>query len=115
MLVEGADAATGKIDQHVSSFYRLTSKVLADLGELAVQFEGHGRPAGALRGHKDTATPMLIAGIGYWGIGFVRLGARLPARLRAIGLLALGLAVVAILLLIRLLHISRPSTGTAVS
>jgi hypothetical protein len=42
-LVEGADAATGKIDQHVSSFYGLTSKVLADLGELAVQFDGHGR------------------------------------------------------------------------
>jgi hypothetical protein len=42
-LVEGADAATGKIDRHVSSFYGLTSKVLADLGELAVRFDGHGR------------------------------------------------------------------------
>jgi MATE family multidrug resistance protein len=75
--------------------------------------------AGALRGHKGTATPMLIAGIGYWGIGFV--GGWLlafPLGYGAIGLwwgLALGLAVVAILLLIRLLHISRPSTGTAVS
>jgi hypothetical protein len=42
-LVQGADTATGKIDRHVSSFYGLTSKVLADLGELAVQFDGHGR------------------------------------------------------------------------
>jgi len=75
--------------------------------------------AGALRGHKDTATPMLIAGIGYWGIGFV--GGWLlafPLGYGAIGLwwgLALGLAVVAILLLIRLLRISGPSAGTAVS
>src|SRR6202007_342564 len=42
-LMEGADAATGKIDQHVSSFYGLTSKGVADLGELEVQFDGHGR------------------------------------------------------------------------
>ena len=31
------------MDQHVSSFYGLTSKVLGDLGELAVQFDGHGK------------------------------------------------------------------------
>jgi len=27
--------------------------------------------AGALRGYRDTAVPMLIAAIGYWAIGFV--------------------------------------------
>ena len=26
--------------------------------------------AGALRGHRDTAVPLLIAAFGYWGIGF---------------------------------------------
>ena len=31
------------MDRHVSSFYGLTSKVLGDLGELAVQFDGHGK------------------------------------------------------------------------
>jgi hypothetical protein len=42
-LLESADTTTGKMDQHVSSFYGLTSKVLGDLGELAVQFDGHGK------------------------------------------------------------------------
>ena len=65
--------------------------------------------AGALRGYKDTAMPMLIAGIGYWGIGFV--GGWLlafPLGYGAVGLwwgLALGLAVVAILLGVRLFRI----------
>ncbi len=68
--------------------------------------------AGALRGYKDTATPLLIAAIGYWGIGFV--GGWLlafPLGYGAAGLwwgLALGLAVVALLLGIRLARISRP-------
>jgi MATE family multidrug resistance protein len=62
--------------------------------------------AGALRGYRDTAVPMLIAAIGYWAIGFV--GGWLlafPLRLGAVGLwlgLALGLAVVAIALGLRL-------------
>jgi multidrug resistance protein, MATE family len=67
--------------------------------------------AGALRGYKDTATPLLIAAIGYWGIGFV--GGWLlafPFGFGAIGLwwgLALGLAVVAILLGVRLFRVGR--------
>ena len=58
--------------------------------------------AGALRGYRDTAVPMLIAAIGYWAIGFV--GGWLlafPLGFGAVGLwlgLALGLAVVAIAL-----------------
>jgi multidrug resistance protein, MATE family len=62
--------------------------------------------AGALRGYRDTAVPMLIAAIGYWAIGFA--GGWLlafPLGFGAIGLwfgLALGLAVVAISLTLRL-------------
>jgi MATE family, multidrug efflux pump len=61
---------------------------------------------GALRGYADTAVPMLIAAIGYWAIGFAG-GCFLafPLGLGAVGLwsgLALGLAVVAILLTLRL-------------
>jgi MATE family multidrug resistance protein len=62
--------------------------------------------AGALRGYRDTAIPMLIAAIGYWAVGFA--GGWLlafPLGLGAIGLwlgLALGLAVVATALTLRL-------------
>ena len=62
--------------------------------------------AGALRGYRDTAVPMLIAAIGYWAIGFA--GSWLlafPLGLGPIGLwlgLALGLAVVAMSLTVRL-------------
>jgi MATE family multidrug resistance protein len=61
---------------------------------------------GALRGYRDTAVPMLIAAIGYWGIGFA--GSWLlafPLGFGPIGLwlgLALGLAVVATSLIVRL-------------
>ena len=62
--------------------------------------------AGALRGYQDTAVPMLIAGIGYWAIGFA--GGWLlafPLGFGAVGLwlgLALGLGVVAISLTVQL-------------
>jgi hypothetical protein len=42
-LLDSTDATTGKLDRQVSSFYGLTSRVLGDLGELAVQFDGHGK------------------------------------------------------------------------
>jgi multidrug resistance protein, MATE family len=67
--------------------------------------------AGALRGYKDTAISMVIAAIGYWGVGFV--GGWLlafPLGYGAIGVwwgLALGLAVVAILLGMRLFRLGR--------
>jgi MATE family multidrug resistance protein len=77
--------------------------------------------AGALRGYKDTMVPMLLATGGYWGVGFgggwlfaFRLGNG-PA-----GLwwgLALGLAVVSLLLTLRLHRlappISRPARAVA--
>jgi len=62
--------------------------------------------AGALRGYRDTAVPMLIAAIGYWAIGFAASWLlAFPLGLGAVGLwwgLALGLAVVAISLILRL-------------
>jgi MATE family multidrug resistance protein len=62
--------------------------------------------AGALRGYEDTTVPMFLAALGYWVIGFA--GGWLlafPLGLGAVGLwwgLALGLAVVALLLTVRL-------------
>lgn len=67
--------------------------------------------AGALRGYRDTAVPMLIAAIGYWAIGFA--GGWLlafPLGFGAVGLwcgLALGLAVVALSLSVRLQSCAR--------
>jgi MATE family multidrug resistance protein len=73
--------------------------------------------AGALRGYKDTMVPMLLAGFGYWGAGF---GAgwlfAFPLGYGAVGLwcgLALGLAVVAILLTLRLHLLAPPVTQGA--
>lgn len=61
--------------------------------------------AGALRGYRDTAVPMALAAIGYWGIGFAGGWAlAFPLGYGATGLwcgLALGLAVVALFLTAR--------------
>jgi len=71
--------------------------------------------AGALRGYRDTAIPLLLAVIGYWGVGFA--GGWLlafPAGYGPVGLwsgLAAGLAAVALMLTLRL-HIC---AGTVVA
>jgi MATE family multidrug resistance protein len=61
---------------------------------------------GALRGYRDTAVPMLIGAFGYWGAGFAMSWAlAFPLGYGATGLwwgLALGLAIVALLLSLRL-------------
>jgi MATE family multidrug resistance protein len=68
--------------------------------------------AGALRGHRDTLVPMLLAATGYWGVGF--LGGWIfafPLGYGAVGLwwgFALGLAVVAALLTLRLCRLASP-------
>jgi multidrug resistance protein, MATE family len=73
--------------------------------------------AGALRGYRDAFVPMLIAAFGYWGTGF--LGGWLlafPLGYGAVGLwwgLALGLAVVALLLTLRLHLLALPIIRTA--
>ena len=62
--------------------------------------------AGALRGYRDTAIPLLLAVVGYWGVGFTGgwlLG--FPAGYGPLGLwsgLAVGLATVALMLTLRL-------------
>jgi MATE family multidrug resistance protein len=62
--------------------------------------------AGALRGYKDTLVPMLLASGGYWGAGFAGGWVlAFPLGYGVVGLwwgLALGLAVVAVLLTLRL-------------
>jgi MATE family multidrug resistance protein len=67
--------------------------------------------AGALRGYRDTAVPMLMAAFGYWGAGFAGGWVlAFPLGYGAVGLwygLALGLAVVALLLTLRLAWRSR--------
>lgn len=72
---------------------------------------------GALRGYGDTAVPMLIAALGYWAIGFAG-GCILafPLGFGAVGLwsgLAMGLAVVATLLTLRLQSRARAHIRTA--
>jgi MATE family multidrug resistance protein len=72
--------------------------------------------AGALRGYKDTLVPMLLATFGYWGAGFA--GGWLlafPLGYGPVGLwwgLAIGLAVVAVLLTLRL-HLLAPPPSRA--
>jgi len=62
--------------------------------------------AGALRGYRDTAVPLLLAVIGYWGVGFAGGWVlAFPAGFGPIGLwsgLAVGLAAVAVMLTLRL-------------
>jgi multidrug resistance protein, MATE family len=62
--------------------------------------------AGALRGYRDTTAPLLLAVIGYWGIGFAGgWFVAFPAGYGPIGLwsgLAVGLAAVALMLTVRL-------------
>ena len=73
--------------------------------------------AGALRGYKDTMTPMLLAAFGYWGAGFA--GGWLfafPLGYGPVGLwcgLGLGLAVVALLLTLRLYLLAPPISRAA--
>lgn len=65
--------------------------------------------AGALRGYKDTTTPMLFAALGYWGVGFASswvLG--FPLGFGAVGLwwgILLGTVAVAVLLIWRLYRV----------
>jgi MATE family multidrug resistance protein len=62
--------------------------------------------AGALRGYEDTTVPMLLAGIGYWAIGFAGGWAlAFPLKVGPVGLwwgFVLGLATVGLLLTLRL-------------
>jgi MATE family multidrug resistance protein len=69
--------------------------------------------AGALRGYRDTAIPMLLAGLGYWGLGFAGSWVlAFPLGYGAVGLwwgIALGTTVVAVLLTLRLRRVGAPA------
>jgi MATE family multidrug resistance protein len=75
--------------------------------------------AGALRGLADTRVPMLFAALGYWGLALpcgIALGWSAGLGPPGIWLgLALGLAVVAVLMLARWRRLSRAAGGLAVS
>ena len=71
--------------------------------------------AGVLRGYRDTLVPMLLATFGYWGVGFAGCWVfAFPLGYGAVGLwwgLALGLAVVAVLLTLRF-HLLAPAISS---
>jgi MATE family multidrug resistance protein len=68
--------------------------------------------SGALRGYRDTMVPLLLAAFGYWGAGFAGSWVlAFPLGYGPVGLwwgLALGLAVVATLLTLRLHLVASP-------
>jgi MATE family multidrug resistance protein len=72
---------------------------------------------GALRGYRDTVVPMLLAAFGYWGAGFAGGWVlAFPLGYGTVGVwwgLALGLAVVAVLLTLRLHLIAGPISRAA--
>ncbi|WP_305879986.1 MATE family efflux transporter [Siccirubricoccus soli] len=85
-------AALGAVLLTVAGLFQLADGIQAVAG-------------GALRGLKDTRVPMLLAALGYWGLGMpVGLGLALPGGFGPLGIwlgLAAGLAVVAALMLRR--------------
>jgi MATE family, multidrug efflux pump len=75
--------------------------------------------AGALRGYRDTATPMLLAALGYWGLGFAGSWVlAFPLGYGPVGLwwgIAFGTAVVAVLLTVRLYRVGAPAKVPAMA
>jgi MATE family multidrug resistance protein len=69
--------------------------------------------AGALRGYRDTAIPMLLAALGYWGLGFAGSWVlAFPLGYGPAGLwwgIAFGTAAVAVLLTLRLWRVGAPA------
>jgi MATE family multidrug resistance protein len=88
--------------------------VLAGLFQLADGVQAVA--AGALRGLKDTAVPMLLSGFGYWAAGLpLGLALAFPGGFGAPGLwvgLAVGLFLVAGLMLHRWIRLSAPRRWT---
>jgi MATE family multidrug resistance protein len=98
LFLDRAQAASGPVFELAVSFVGVAALFQLVDGAQAVG-------AGALRGLKDTRVPMLFAALGYWGVG-VPLSAALAfvAGLDGFGVwlgLAAGLAVVAVLMVVR--------------
>jgi MATE family multidrug resistance protein len=98
LFLDPGDAANQRVVAYAVEFLAVAA--------LFQVFDGSQTIAmGALRGLKDTAVPLLIAGFGYWGVGFTVcwIGA-FALDLGGLGIwlgLALGLAVVAVLASLR--------------
>ncbi|HYM72237.1 MAG TPA: MATE family efflux transporter [Stellaceae bacterium] len=110
--IVGAYVATGDPANRVLVALALQFLVIAAIFQIVDGIQVVA--AGALRGYQDTAVPMLLAALGYWGIGFA--GGWLfafPLKLGPVGLwwgFVLGLGTVALLLTLRLLRRSRHDT-----
>ncbi|HVY20727.1 MAG TPA: MATE family efflux transporter [Bauldia sp.] len=108
MLLFGRDLVGAFLDLKVPA-----NQVVIELAVTFVMFAGifqladagQATASGMLRGLGDTRIPMLFAALGYWGIGLplgVLLGFWTPLAGRGIWIgLALGLAVVAVLMTVR--------------
>ncbi|TCZ64334.1 MATE family efflux transporter [Roseicella aquatilis] len=108
-----ARAFTGAGDAHSAAAAALGAALLTIAGLFQLADGAQAVAAGALRGLKDTRVPMLLAALGYWGIGMpVGLLLAGPAGLGPEGLwigLAAGLGVVAALVLRRWWRLSGDS------
>jgi MATE family multidrug resistance protein len=98
LFLDLGDAANARVVAHAVEFLAIAA--------LFQVFDGSQTIAmGALRGLKDTAVPLLIAGFGYWGVGFTVCWINaFVLDLGGLGIwlgLALGLAVVAVLASLR--------------
>lgn len=104
LFIDTASAANAEVVTIAATFL-----VFAALFQIVDGAQAVG--AGMLRGLHDTGVPMVIAAIGYWGVG-MPLGAVLAFHfgMKGIGIwigLSAGLAVVAVLLLVRWLRRDR--------
>lgn len=104
LFIDTASAANAEVVAIAATFL-----VFAALFQIVDGAQAVG--AGMLRGLHDTGVPMVIAAIGYWGVG-MPLGAVLAFHfgMKGIGIwigLSAGLAVVAVLLLVRWLRRDR--------
>jgi len=92
---------------------RLAARLLLVAGVFQIADGTQVTASGALRGLQDTRVPMMLAAIGYWGIGFwAARSLAFTMGLGAVGLwwgLAAGLAVVAVCLTARFWVKSRPT------
>ncbi len=110
--IVGAFVATG--DPANSAVVGLALEFLAISAVFQIVDGMQSVACGALRGYHDTKVPMLIAGLGYWGVGFVGgWSLAFPLGLGPAGLwwgFVIGLATVATLLTVRLIQRSSRDT-----
>jgi MATE family multidrug resistance protein len=106
-------------DPHAAAAAALGAVLLTIAGIFQLADGVQAVAAGALRGLKDTKVPMLFAALGYWGLGMpIGVGLAFRGGLGPAGLwvgLATGLAVVAVLMLLRWRRLSAPPPAPRLS